>query len=577
MVGMTVRGWKGLALDVHLPVWRPGRYEILDLAGGVSGFAVTDSTGRPLAFEKTAKSSWRINTLGVKDLTISYRLYANSLSNRTRHIDESHAFLSPSAVFMYCHELRHEPARVMLKLPAGWKVATGLSPDPARPDVLLAPDYDTLVDSPIECGLLDIRTFEVAGVPHEIAIWGAASAVPEKVAVDFAAIARVQHELFGSFPYSRYVFLTHVAAGASGGTEHLNSTIIQTRPTTFDTPKDYRGFLALASHELFHTWNVKRFRPRGLTPYDYQRENYTDLLWVAEGTTSYYDELLCVRAGVWSVANYLESLAKLSEAQLSRPGAAVQPLTDSSFDAWIKFNRPTPDSVNTTVSFYDKGAMVNLLLDVEIRSRTGNTKSLDDVMRELYRRFPLSGPGYTSADLLVILRDLTGSEFNEFFTDFVSGTTPMPIADALLKLGLEMKRPGIKDEDKSDPDNGGSEEAYTGIEVRGGDGAAAGSPGDAVVSAVRSDGPAFAAGLIAEDQIVAINGKRVRGSDFAPRIRKLKPGEEVTLTYFRRDELRTITLTLAGKPRGELKITKVKSPTPDQRAMFESWCGQKWE
>lgn len=542
---------------------------MIDLAGAVSGVTATDRSGRSLPFEKVAKSSWRINTIGVDEVRVSYRLYANSLANRTRHIDDTHAFLSPAAVFMYCHELREEPLRVTLITPPEWRTATGLDPDPARPGAFLAPDYDTLVDSPLESGLHDLRTFEVAGVPHEIAIWGVPTAVPEKITTDFAKIAKVQHELFGSFPYTRYVFLTHVSPGAGGGTEHLNSTIIQTRPTVFDTPKDYRGFLALASHELFHTWNVKRFRPRGITPYDYQKENYTDLLWVAEGTTSYYDELLCLRAGVWELTHYLEGLGKLIDGQLSRPGGAVQSLTESSFDSWIKFNKPGPDSVNTTVSFYDKGALVNLLLDVEIRARTGNGKSLDDVMRELYRRFPLSGPGFTGDDLLVILHDLTASDFGPFFADYVSGTKPMPVAEALDQLGLEMKRGAKKDAEKDEASEG-PEEAYTGLDLKELDGAAA-------VTAVRSDGPAFAEGLIADDLIVALDGKRLRAADLVTKLKKYKPGDTVTLTYFRRDELRTVQIVLASRPRGELKVSKVKAPTPEQRAMFESWSGKKWD
>ncbi|MBS0197050.1 MAG: M61 family metallopeptidase [Planctomycetes bacterium] len=569
-VSMTIRGWHGLLLDVHLPVWRPGRYEVLDLAGAVRDVSATDAADRPLSLEKTAKSSWRVNTLGADTVTVSYRIYANSLGNRTRHADSTHAFLSGAAVFMYCHELRDQPARINIKAPPGWKTATGLSPDADAPSMLFAPDYDTLVDSPIEIGEHEVRTFDVAGTPHEIVIWGDAAAVPAKAADDFARIAQVQHDMFGGFPYRRYVFLTHIAPGIGGGTEHLNSTIIQARPTLGETAKDYRNFLALVSHELFHTWNVKQFRPAGLSPYDYSRENYTDLLWVAEGATSYYDELLCVRAGVWEPRQYLDNLAKLIDGELARPGLSVQSVAESSFDAWVKFNRPSPDSVNSTVSFYNKGALVNLLLDMEIRTRTSGAKGLDDLMRALYKRYPAAGPGYTTADILNILQELTGTDFAPFFADYVRGVKELPLADALACVGLELKRVPRKDEGVEPVTHDTlSQEPYIGLDLRDADGAA-------VVSAVRTDGPAYAAGIIADDQIVALDGQRLRAADLNARLRKHQVGDEVTLTFFRRERMQTLNIKLTGKPSGELKIERTKAPTPQQKATYESWIGKTW-
>lgn len=559
-VTMHLRRWDKPHLEVHLPVWRPGRYEVLDPAGAVTDVRAAGQHG-PLGIEKTGKATWRIDTSGTPEVAVSYRLYANELGSRTRHADETHAFLSGAATFLYCHERRGDPVRVVLSGPEGWIVATGLEQEGDDPRVLIAPDYDVLVDSPIEFGEHERTEFEARGVRFQVAVWGDAGAIPAKFHSDLKEICSAQTDLFGGFPARRYVFITHVSPGAGGGTEHLNSTVIQARPAVATDPKVYRGLLALASHELFHTWNVKQFRPDGIKPYDYQRENYTKLLWVAEGTTSYYDELLCVRAGVVDAKHYLESLAKAIDAEVRRPGGAVQSLEDSSFDAWIKFNRPSPNSVNTTVSFYSKGALVNLMLDVEIRRRTSNARSLDDVMRELYRRFPLDGPAYSSEDLLAILQDTAGGPFAEFFARFVRGTDPLPIAEYLAPLGLELHR--------EPPEGGPTLAPYTGLDLKDQDGLA-------VVSAVRADGPAHAAGFIVDDQIVAIDGRRTRAADLDARLRGKHAGDVVTVTLFRRDHMITRSLTLADRPNGDLKIRRVKEPTPQQKAMYESWIGAAW-
>jgi len=562
-ITMTVRGWKGDTLDVHLPVWRPGRYEVLDPAGTIRSIAATDGRGRPLPLQKVAKSSWTVTTGGSAIIRVKYTLYANAVNNRTRHIDDTHAFLSGSTVFLFVHELRANPIEVAINAPQGWKTATGLEASATVPNVFLAPDYDTLVDSPFEIGIHRVLAYEVDGIPHEIAIWGE---IPEGTVVsddqllaDFAAITRTQREIFGRFPYKRYVFLTHIGPGMGGGTEHLNSTIIQTKPENFTDKSRYHNFLGLVSHELFHTWNVKQFRPAGLKPYDYQRENYTTLLWVAEGTTSYYDELLCLRAGVFETKHYLESLGKTIDAELARPGRSLQSLEESSFDAWIKFNRATPDAVNSTVSFYSKGALVSLMLDARIRTLTSGAGSLDDVMRTLSGRFPHTAPGYTTADVLDAIRYVTGEDFTPFFNDFVRGTADLPINDALAVFGLETVREGEGDEQR----------AYLGLDLRDADGLA-------TVSVVRDDGPGPAAGINVDDQIVALNGQRLRAGELESRLKQLKPGQIVTLHVIRRDLLREVRLSLASRPKSELKVQKKKDATPEQKAAFESWTGQRW-
>ena len=330
-----------------------------------------------------------------------------------------------------------------------------------------------------------------------------------------------------------------------------------------ENPEAYKTFLSVVSHEFFHTWNVKQFRPAGIHPYDYLRENYTDLLWVVEGTTSYYADLTNVRVGISKLDDYLKILSDAIHAMRNRPGARVQSLAESSFDAWIKFSRSTPDDANFTVSFYDVGALASLLMDMELRSRTQNRVSLDDVMREMYRRFPLSGNGYTTASMIALLETISQSRWDDFFARYINGTDQYPFESALETVGLDLS---IQPEKKGDPI---IQASYAGLNL-------ADRNGSAVVRSVLSDGPAYAAGVVLGDEIVAVNGRRVSASQFDECIELLEPGDTVTLHIIRRDELRTLSFKLAGKPNGRWTVVHMKDPTDSQKAAYQSWLHQEW-
>lgn len=557
-IEVTLRGVDDEQVDLMLPVWRPGRYEVLDMAGTVRGERATNAAGEPLPWRKVDKSTWRIDTGGASEVSLRYRLYANEIRSRTRHVDETHAFLSGSAVFMYSPEYRDEPLRVIVEAPEGWRIATGLEPDPSRSDAVIAPNYDILVDSPLEIGEHELIEFDAAGKPHEIVIWGRGSWDAEELREDFAKIVEEQVAIFGGVPYDRYVFMIHCNPGMGGGTEHINSTIMGARPEVFESQSAYEGFLGLVSHEYFHTWNVKQFRPSGINPYDYQRENYTDLLWVSEGTTSYYDDLTLARAGLISVSKYLDRLSGTINGHRKSPGRLEQSLSESSFDAWVKFNQRNDDTHNYTVNFYGAGSMASLLLDLELRRRTGGRVTLDDAMRVLYERFPLSGPGFTQADLRELLAELAGSSFDEIFDRYIDGRESMPLEDALTLVGLEL----ALDSDETEP--------YLGLSL-------GGSAGSATVSRVNSDGPAYRAGLIVGDEIVAMNGEKLSLGDLGDRLEDLEPGEPARFVFFRWNRLMEREVTPIEYPRGNWKVRKVKEPTEAQRAAFEAWLGQPWD
>jgi predicted metalloprotease with PDZ domain len=565
-------------LDLCLPVWRPGRYAVLDQSGAVRQLRARDGNGKELAVHKTDKATWRIESGASDEVIVDYRLYANNLGDRTRHVDDTHAFISPAAVLMYCPDLRAEPLRVHLDIPPSWKVATGLDADTGDERTLLAPNYDVLVDSPIEAGLQDRATFDVDGVPHEIAVWwggkpslDAPPARPRRFdldrwSADFARIVRAQRDLFGELPYKRYVFLLHVSPSASGGTEHLNSTVLQSSPERLQTEDGYLNFLTLVSHEMFHTWNVKQLRPAGLKPYDYQRENYTDLLWVCEGTTTYYEYLILARAGLHKPDRILKSLGDSIDSIRRRPGALVQSPEEASFDSWVQSGRASPDSANSTVSIYESGAIASFALDLSVRGATGGAASLDTVLRDLYDRFPLSGPGYTRADLIEAARRAGFEKAPEFFARHVSGTEPVEFESMLGAVGLELTRAESKPAADAAPEPPKATLGFT-VEAR---------DGSANVSAVRSDGPAYQAGLLPGDTLVAINGDRATPASWTALVERLPLDRPARLTIFRMNVLREFSINPIEAPASPWRVKRVKNPTDDQKAAYESWLGQEW-
>jgi predicted metalloprotease with PDZ domain len=342
---------------------------------------------------------------------------------------------------------------------------------------------------------------------------------------------------------------------------------MQTSPEAFESPERYRGFLALASHELFHVWNIKRFRPAGLARYDYQRENLTPSLWVVEGTTSYYDGLMLVRAGVMTPAQYFERLSGSIQSSLARPGRAVQSLSEASMDAWIEFNKPSPDRENTSVNFYGQGSLASLVLDAEIRARSGGAASLDDVMRALNDGFGPGSPGYTPLDIVRLASEAAGSDMSDVFARVVDGTEEIDYQRVLALYGLtlefELSRTAWEKERDAEP-RGTRPDLGLKTTVEG---------GGARISAVLTTGPAFEAGLMAGDEIVAINSQRVRNGDLNAVLESVEPDASVVVTFFRRDELRSIALRPRQVAHGTWKISIADDATEAQRAMLEAWLG----
>lgn len=547
---------KDKAIDFIMPVWRSGRYVIFDFAGGVQEFAA-EANGVAMSWRKTDKSTWRVENNGNSKVTVRYKVFANEFEQRTRGLDDRHAFVDASSVLMYVEKFRFLPLTLQVRPFGDWHVTTGLEAVTGQTNLFRAPNYDYLADCPLEVGTQKDFDFIAEGKPHRLMIYGEGNWDAPKMIADLKKIITMCREFWGDLPYEHYTFMLHCTPAGGGGTEHINSTIMGTRPYIFREAASYRGFIGLAVHEYFHTWNVKQLRPAGITPYDFTKENYTDELWLAEGGTDYYTTVLTRRAGFNSVEQTLEGLATMIRNAYARPGRHVQSLAESSFDAWVKLWKNSLNAFNAEVDYYEKGEQVSLLLDLEMRQRSENLAALDDAMRTLYKRFPLGKKGYTNADLQQVAEELTKSSFAEFFADYVYGKKEIDFAKFLAYAGLEVSE---KKRENAPPELGMSV-------------APAGER--SIVRRVAAGSAAYNAGLDLGDELLALNGKRVRSSDLNERLKDYKPGDKVTLTVFRDEALRQFEVTLqAAAP--EYRVQRAETPTALQKKIYNSWLNAEW-
>lgn len=567
-VQITVAGLDADHTDFVLPSWTPGSYMIREYARHVQAFGA-EAAGAPLPWRKIAKDAWRVATGGHAQVTVRYNVYANELTVRTSHLDGSHGYFNGTTVFMYVPGRTNEPLALDVEAPAGWQVTTGLEPR-AKPAATAdgtrfafsAADYDELVDCPVECGTHRLLTFEVDGIEHQIAIWGHGNEDEARIVADTKKIVEIQRDLFGGLPYRHYTFILHLADGR-GGLEHRNSVTNLVDRWTFRPARAYERFLALQSHEFFHVWNVKRIRAAPLGPFDYRSENYTRQLWAMEGITSYYDELLLVRAGLMSAERYLERLAEKILHLQSQPGRHLQSLEASSFDAWIKLYRPDENSANSSISYYLKGSLAALLLDMALRHHTGNAHSLDTVMRYLFTTYPVSGPGIPEEEgFIAAVEAVAGSGdgvYRDLFARYIAGTEELDYAHYLAYAGLRLGWSYTNGRDGAAP-------AWLGLQTRS-------EGGRTLVSAVRADSPAASAGIYAGDELLAFDGMRIDGESLNDRLAERAPGATVTLALFRRDELLQAPVTLAPAPYDSLKLERVAQPAPLQQQIYRAWLG----
>ncbi|HJT67157.1 MAG TPA: PDZ domain-containing protein [Pyrinomonadaceae bacterium] len=561
-----------------MPVWTPGSYLIREFERNVQDFNATDAAGQPLKWEKINKDTWRVMTNGAREWRATYRVYANELSVRTSELNSSHAFWNNANLLMYPDGYLKLPSTIRVLAPDVWKVATGLPAVPGQRNTFRAENFDSLYDSPFEASNFKTLVFNVKGVPHRIVIDGEGNYDPERMRRDVQKIVETEVELMGGeIPYRDYTFILHLRQNGGGGLEHLNSAALGfprfgfgtgsgNRATssgpnaTAEVDRDYRNFLSLVAHEFFHLWNVKRIRPDALGPFDYTRENYTKNLWVAEGITDYYADVALRRGDLISEEDFLDAAARAFQGLQNTPGRLVQSAEESSFDAWIKYYRQDENSINSQVSYYDKGAILGLLLDLEIRKRSSGHKSLDDVMRYLYTEFFKKDRNYTPADFQKAAELMAGSSLEEFFARYVRGKDELDYNAALAAAGLTLDRGVVIQAGKP------VERATLGAELKQ-------DQDRLMVRNVRAGTAAYEQGLNAGDQIVAMDNMRVTRDSLIARIAEKKPGDLINLTIFRFDDLSTLLIKLGGRTEGTYRLTALPSQTELQKQIYRSWLG----
>jgi predicted metalloprotease with PDZ domain len=567
----------------RLPTWIPGSYLIREFARHFVQVRA-ECGGRPIAIAKLAKDTWQAAPCNGS-LTVTAEVYAYDLSVRTAYLDGTRAYFNGPSVFL-CPEGR-ESARCVVDIAPppsrqDWRVATTLAREGASPwgfGTYAAADYDTLIDHPVEISSFSHVAFEAGGATHDVVISGRHESDLERLAADLRKVCAWQIDLFGGAagsraPFDRYLFLVAAVGDGYGGLEHRDSASLVIsrsglpRADTTGVDDDYRGFLGLASHEYFHSWNVKRIRPCAFAPYDLARESYTRQLWAFEGITSYYDDLALVRSGVIDAKSYLELLGRGITNVLRTPGRRLQSVAESSFDAWIKFYRQDENTPNAVVSYYAKGALVALALDLVLRTRS--RASLDDLMRELWTRHGATGRGVPEDGIARLASELAGSDSSDFFARHVEGVEDPPLADLLRDFGVTLN---LRQAEGARDRGGNAGKASSEARERCTIGVNVASGSEAKLQHVFAGGPAARAGLAAGDVLVAVDGLRASADALDALLVRRRPGDRLAVHAFRRDELMTFEVVLDAAPLDTCYLTLEENAAEPVLERRRAWLG----
>ncbi|MDG2182191.1 MAG: PDZ domain-containing protein [Mariniblastus sp.] len=599
--------------ELMMAVWTPGSYLVREYARNIDSMTVT-SEGRELEFEKIRKNRWLVETKGIKSFEVSYRLYCNEMSVRTNWVGNQYAMINGAPTFITVPDRLDKQHEVQLLLPRNWtRSATSLKSVGDDPHRFVAENFDELVDSPIVAGNVSVYPFVVGGIEHQLVNVGEAGYWDgTKAATDLKKVVEAHQEMWGVVPYDRYMFINMIVE-SGGGLEHDNSSVLMTSRWSFRDRGRYKSWLSLASHEFFHTWNIRRLRPKSLVTYDYENEVYTDSLWIAEGITSYYEDLLLLRAGLLSRSEFLSRLSGNVEGVQRTGGRKLQSLKDSSYDAWIKYYRPDENSSNTRVSYYSKGAVAAFLLDARIRKLTKGEKSLDDLMRKLFAEYVTTG--YTTEEFRAAASELAGQDLSEWFNSVIDSTDELDYSDIEAigvvapykkpatqakkeadkkeadKKETDKKETDKKDADKKDADKkvlsglsglkdrlasavGGMSRSsksrgrpYLGFRTSAADGIVK-------VTSVKPDSPASEVGMNIEDEVIAVNGFRITSS-VDSRLSQYEVGDELEILISRRGQLMTLNLTIGQLESSSYRLRFVSRPSKEQRRQLDLWLNGK--
>lgn len=565
-VKIVAGGVKTASLIFVMPAWAPGRYAIYDFAKNVQEFSAEGADHQPLPWIKLDKQTWRVDA-GHAGGTVEaqYRVFANDLTGSFSQVDSQHANLNGPSIFMYVEGHKPDPVTLSIEAPANWKVISGFSTSPDERE-FRARNYDRMVDTPLEISPdCSVDRFEEQGKTFEVAVH-TYSADDTDRSLLLAGLKKLVHVEMAAMPapdFDHYLFLFHFVPDIplGDGMEHLNSTQIIIQGSVRDSTQEA---LETAAHEFFHLWNVKRLRPAALGPFDYTRENYTRSLWFVEGLTTYYSYVFLRQSGLWTRQQFLNRLASEVYTLEIEPGRKLMSAESSSFNAWFFDRSPQMQETNfanTTISYYDKGALLGMLLDLEIRSRTRGQKTLLDVMHEMYREFyqaPAAsyygpGRGFEESDVLRVVDSVSGSDFAPFFQRYVRGTEDLPYQQVLAAAGLELRAEIAPDASPT-----------LGVTVQAED------RGVRIVSVVPG-GAADQAGLSRDDLLIDVDDQSLATEDLPTRLKPYPVGAKVPVTVERHGRRERITVTLAPPVPSQYSIVPLAAATPEETALREAW------
>jgi predicted metalloprotease with PDZ domain len=539
-VEMQVEQVKQKTATVKLPVWAPGSYLVREFSRHLNQVKAYSLQGAALPVIKKTKNAWEVDLKGQTAFVLKYEVYAFELSVRTSFLDETHGFVSGPSMFMYLDGHKETGGELLVQPHASFKrISTGLT---QKSDVkqgnnqtFTFENYDQLVDCPIEIGNQYEFDFEAAGVKHTVAMYGEGNFDPERLKVDMAKIVEEETKVIGVNPNTRYVFIVHNVVGGDGGLEHCNSTVLSVDRWTYDG-SNYINFLNLVAHEYFHLWNVKRIRPIELGPFNYDQEVYTNYLWVMEGFTSYYDELILRRCGYYTSEEMLKKIQSAINYVEGSSGSRIQSVAHASFDAWIKAYRPNENSSNTTMTYYSRGMVIAAVLDAMIIKQSNGKECLDHLMQDLYQTYYMGkNRGFTDPEFKACLTKHTGQDMAEFFLKYIDGTEVIPYSMYFLPLGIEVN-------------DVGSVKPVFGANV-------SEEGGKVIVKSIRSNTAAEDAGLSVNDEIVACMNYRVDKPMLDALMNGASVGDEFELTISRDQLMRKVLVKITGQKRSSFIFT----------------------
>lgn len=552
-VTLRCQGLKGKTQDFKLPVWTPGYYLIMDYAKNVLNFHAEDGNGKELEWAKTTKNTWRVECRKADVITVSYDVYAFTRSVAESFLDDARAFICPTGVFMFVDGHLIHPVSVTFRLnDTQGQISTGLDPIEGMPHTFSAPDFNILYDCPVLIGTQEILRFDIRGIPHIIAIEDLGEFDREKFKDDIKRVCKSAVRLFDHIPFKHYTFIMMESGG--GGLEHLNSMAVFYNPSSWVSPNGYTRWLAFIAHEYYHLYNVKRIRPISLGPFDYDRENYTNLLWVSEGFSVYYEYIILRRAGLLTREEFFDRVRGFIAGYENRPGRLFQSVEEASFNTWMQFFSRNENSANTTISYYDKGAALGLLLDLKIRHETENRVSLDDVMRSLYRKYyQKKKRGFTDAEFRLECENAAGCPLPEIFDVYATTVQEIDYPKYFAYAGLEInvtprEEPGI----------------FLGATTRE-------QGGRLTIATVEWDSPSWHGGLSARDEILTVDGLKATARSLEEILDSKKPGDKLKFSILRRGRNLDVEILLKKRLERSFKIQPLSRPDPLQSKILEDW------